>query len=140
MNLRQAIATQPMRPFQIRVIVICIFLAFIDGFEILIAGYVAPFLAKPEVWGLSNVETGWLLSAGTIGMAAGGIFISPYADRIGRRRHILGMLVLIIIGMSLSAMAPNFAFLLVVRAFAGLWIGALLPSINTLVSEYSSDA
>ena len=140
MNLRQAIATQPMRPFQIRVIVICIFLAFIDGFEILIAGYVAPFLAKPEVWGLSNVETGWLLSAGTIGMAAGGIFISPYADRIGRRRHILAMLVLIIIGMSLSAISPNYAFLLVVRAFAGLWIGALLPSINILVSEYSSDA
>ena len=103
MNLRQAIATQPMRPFQIRVIVICIFLAFVDGFEILIAGYVAPFLAKPEVWGLSNVETGWLLSAGTIGLAAGGIFIAPFADRIGRRNHILGCLVLIIIGMSLSA-------------------------------------
>ena len=26
------------------------------------------------------------------------------------------------------------------RAFAGLWIGALLPSVNILVSEYSSDA
>ncbi len=140
MNLRQAIATQPMRPFQIRVIVICIFLAFIDGFEILIAGYVAPFLAKPEVWGLSNVETGWLLSAGTIGMAAGGIFISPIADRIGRRNHILGCLVLIIVGMSLSAMSPSFPFLLVARGFAGLWIGALLPSVNILVSEYSSDA
>ncbi len=139
MNLRQAIATQPMRPFQIRVIVICIFLAFVDGFEILIAGYVAPFLAKPEVWGLSNVETGWLLSAGTIGLAAGGIFIAPIADRIGRRAHILGCLVLIVVGMSLSAMSPNFPFLLVVRAFAGLWIGALLPSVNILVSEYSSD-
>ena len=29
MNLRESIATQPMRPFQVRVIVICIFLAFV---------------------------------------------------------------------------------------------------------------
>ncbi len=140
MNLRQAIATQPMRPYQIRVIVICIVLAFVDGFEILIAGYVAPFLAQPQVWGLDNVQVGWLLSAGTIGMAAGGIFISPFADRIGRRNHILLCLVLIVVGMSLSALAPSFVFLLVVRAFAGLWIGALLPSVNILVAEYSSDA
>jgi benzoate transport len=140
MNLREAIATQPMRPFQTRVIAICIFLAFVDGFEILIAGYVAPFLARPEVWGLTNVETGWLLSAGSIGLAAGGILISPLADRIGRRNHIFTCLVLIVIGMSLSAMSPNYPFLLVARAFAGLWIGALLPSVNILVSEYSSDA
>ncbi len=140
MDLRHAIATQPMKRFQIRLLVLCILLSFVDGFEILIAGYVAPFLAKPEVWGLTNVQTGYFLSAGSIGLAAGGILISPFADVIGRRKHILGCLVLIVVGMSATALAPNLPVLLTARAFAGLWIGALLPSINILVSEYSSDA
>lgn len=140
MDLRHAIATSPMKPFQIRLLVICILLSFVDGFEILIAGYVAPFLAKPEVWGLTNVQTGYFLSAGSIGLAAGGILISPFADVIGRRRHILMCLSLIVVGMSATALAPNLPMLLVARAFAGLWIGALLPSINILVSEYSSEA
>ena len=51
-------------------------------------------------------------------------------------------LALICVGMAASALAPtsSFPFLLAARFFAGLWIGALIPSLNILVSEYSSDA
>lgn len=141
MNLRQALASQPMRPFQIRVVALCILLAFVDGFEVLVGAFVAPTLAKADVGlGLDNVQTGYFLSASTFGMALGAIIVAPFADRIGRRRHILLCLLLIAVGMGGSAMAPGFGFLLVARAFAGLWIGALIPSLNILVSEYSSDA
>ncbi|MGV1007298.1 MAG: MFS transporter [Dermatophilaceae bacterium] len=138
MTLREALATQPMRPFQIRVIVICIVLAFVDGFEVLVGAFTATALSKD--FGLDAVQIGYFLSASTFGMAVGAVFISPLADRIGRRRHILLCLTLIVVGMAASAIAPNYGFLLVARAFAGLWIGALIPSLNILVSEYSSDA
>jgi MFS family permease len=138
MTLRESIATQPMRPFQIRVVVICIILAFVDGFEVLVGAFTATAIARDMQ--LDAVQIGYFLSASTFGMAVGAVFISPFADRLGRRKHILLCLALIFVGMVGSAVAMNYAFLLVARAFAGLWIGALIPSLNILVSEYSSDA
>jgi MFS family permease len=138
MTLRESLATQPMRPFQIRVVAICIILAFVDGFEVLVGAFTATAIARDLQ--LDAVQIGYFLSASTFGMAVGAVFISPFADRLGRRKHILICLALIFVGMVGSAVAMNYAFLLVARAFAGLWIGALIPSLNILVSEYSSDA
>jgi len=138
MTLRESLATQPMRPFQIRVVAICIILAFVDGFEVLVGAFTATSLAKD--FSLDAVQIGYFLSASTFGMAVGAVFISPFADRIGRRRHIIMCLALIVVGMIGSAIAMNYLFLMAARAFAGLWIGALIPSLNILVSEYSSDA
>jgi benzoate transport len=136
-DIRQAILTQPMRWFQIRVIIICIILAMIDGYEILVMAFVAPHLAK--AWSLEPVQVGYLLSAGIFGMAIGATFISPLADRIGRRRHILICLALITIGMALSAVAQNLGQMVCLRAFAGLFIGAIMSSLNVIVSEYCSE-
>ena len=130
-----------MRAFQKRIIGICIALAFVDGFEVLVAAFTSTAVAK--AFALPNAaDIGYFLSAGTFGMGLGAIVISPLADKIGRRKHILMCLALICVGMAASALAPtsSFPFLLAARFFAGLWIGALIPSLNILVSEYSSDA
>ena len=72
-------------------------------------------------------------------MAIGAVVISPLADRIGRRAHILLCLLLISGGMLLSASAQRLDELIMCRAFAGLFIGGVIASINVLVSEYSSE-
>lgn len=137
MDLREAILTQPMRPFQLRMIALCIVLCMIDGYEVLVMAFVAPHVAR--AWALGPVEVGYLLSAGIFGMALGATFISPLADRIGRRRHIIACLSLIVVGMGLSAIATDLWQLVGFRAFAGLFIGAIVSSLNIIVSEYSSD-
>jgi benzoate transport len=137
MDLREAILAQPMRRPQFGIILICILLTMIDGFEILVMAFVAPHLAK--VWQLGSVEVGYLLSAGVFGMAIGATLISPLADKIGRRRHIIVCLLLITLGMCMSAFATSVLQLAAFRAFAGLFIGAIVSSINIMVSEYSSD-
>lgn len=48
-------------------------------------------------------------------------------------------LVFIVIGMIASGLAPGYAWFLVFRFFAGLFLGGIVPSINVLVSEYASD-
>jgi MFS family permease len=73
-------------------------------------------------------------------MGLGAAALSPLADRLGRRKHILGSLVLIVIGMVASGLAPSFETFLGARFFAGLFLGGIVPSINVLVSEYASDA
>ena len=69
MDLREAILTQPMRPFQLRMIALCIVLCMIDGYEVLVMAFVAPHVAR--AWALGPVEVGYLLSAGIFGMALG---------------------------------------------------------------------
>lgn len=63
MDLREAILTQPMRPFQLRMIALCIVLCMIDGYEVLVMAFVAPHVAR--AWALGPVEVGYLLSAAT---------------------------------------------------------------------------
>lgn len=137
MDLREVIRSQPMKSLQMITVGICLVLCMIDGFEILAMAFVAPHLGK--AWGLSQIETGYLLSSGVFGMSIGAVIVSPLADKIGRRRHILLCLVAITIGMALSAAARNVPEMIACRAISGLFIGALVPSLNITVSEYCSD-
>ena len=72
-------------------------------------------------------------------MGFGAALLSPLADRIGRRKHVLISLVFIVIGMVASGLAPGFESFLVFRFFAGLFLGGIVPSVNVLVAEYASD-
>jgi benzoate transport len=80
-----------------------------------------------------------LLSAGLFGMAGGSLFLAPWADRYGRRAIILLCLVLITVGMALSAAAQGVAQLLALRVVTGIGIGGMLASLNVITSEYSSN-
>lgn len=137
MDVRETIRTQPMRGFQTIVVAICIMLTVIDGYEILVTSFVMPTLSRE--WKLDATQAGFLLSAGTLGMAVGAAGLSPLADRFGRRKHILGFLALIVIGMTLSGFAQSYTQLVIFRIFAGLFLGGIVPSISALVSEYASD-
>jgi benzoate transport len=117
---------------------LCFLMAIVDGYETLGMALVAPNIAAD--WGVDSVTMGFLLSSTVFGMAAGALFLAPIADRIGRRQFIISCMILAAVGNLLSGLAENVPFLIVARVFAGLFIGALVPILNTLVSEYSSDS
>lgn len=126
-----------MRPAQVWISLICVLLAMVDGYEVVAMPFSMPAIAK--AWNLPNSQVGYLLSAGIFGMALGAIFLSPLADRIGRRKHILVCLAAITVLMTLSGLCTALWQLVAVRAMAGLFIGAMISSLNIIVSEYSSD-
>lgn len=138
MELRDAIRLNKMTGFQWMVVSLCILLTVIDGYEILIAAFTLPALT--DVWDLSRGQQGLVLSIGTLGMGVGAAILGPIADKLGRRKHILGSMILIVIGMVLSGLSPNYTMFLVFRFFAGLFLGGIVPSINALVAEYANDA
>ncbi|HYO85643.1 MAG TPA: MFS transporter [Dermatophilaceae bacterium] len=137
MDVRQGIATQPMRPFQLRVVAICLVLTVVDGFEMLMMAFVAPALGK--VWNLGTVQIGYLLSSSIIGLALGALLVSPLADRIGRRVHTIMCLILITVGMAASTLVTNTMQMVSARILTGLFIGGILASLNVMVSEYASN-
>lgn len=131
-----AIDHAPMTPFQIGAVLICMVLNLIDGFDVLAVAFAAPTLAKD--WKLAPDQLGVLLSAGLAGMTAGSLFVAPLADRWGRRAMTLLTLVVVSAGMLGSVIAQDSLQLGLARLFTGVGIGAMLPSINTMVAEYSS--
>lgn len=105
LDLKSRVDSGPMSAFQCLAIGICIVLNMIDGFDVLVMAFTAASVSAE--WGLNGAQVGLLLSAGLFGMAAGSLFIAPWADRFGRRPLILFCLALSGLGMLLSALSQT---------------------------------
>ena len=66
-------------------------------------------------------------------MVLGALFLSPVADRFGRRKLILLCLAVISTGMFTSALADDVNSLLLTRLITGLGVGGMLSSLTTMV-------
>jgi MFS family permease len=126
---------QKLTGLQIFVLVMCVFINALDGYDVLAIAFSAPALSRE--WSLSPTELGSLFSAGLVGMAVGALFLSPLADTFGRRRAVLGALVILCVGMLASALASSALQLWFLRFLTGLGIGAMLSTINTLLAEWA---
>jgi benzoate transport len=136
-KIRDIVNHAPMSRFQVGCVAICVVLNMLDGFDVLVMAFTAPAVSAD--WGLKGAQLGALLSAGLFGMAAGSLFLAPWADRFGRRVVILTSLILITFGMLLSAAAQSAGQLAALRVLTGIGIGGMLASINVITAEYSSD-
>ena len=128
---------EPMTSFQMVAVIICIALNALDGFDILAITFAGPGITKE--WGLGPGGLGIVISTGLVGMTIGSLTLAPMADTVGRRPTILLCLVLMTVGMLLSATADSVVTLVVWRVVTGLGIGGMLASINAMVAEYAND-
>ena len=136
-DLRKTFDEGPMSRFQWSAITICITLIMLDGFDVLVMAFTAASVSAE--WKLSGAQLGVLFSAGLFGMAAGSLFLAPLADRFGRQAIILLCLVVIALGMGLSALAQGSTQLAALRALTGLGIGGMLASVGVITAEFASN-
>lgn len=136
-DIAQRIAQGPMSRQQVLAVIVCILINAIDGFDVQATAFTAPAIARD--WAVGPANLGILFSAGLAGMALGALFLSPLADRFGRRSTILACLPVIAAGMAISAFCETLTELAMIRGLTGIGIGTLISSISALVSEYSSD-
>ena len=137
LSLQAQLDARPFSLMQWRVVALCWLVNVLDGFDLLAISFAAPAIAK--AWQLDPQTLGILFSSGLLGMTAGSLVLGPMADRIGRRRMIV--LATAVLGLSTlaTAAAGGVGQMMALRAVTGLAIGALLPSLNTLVAEYAPD-
>jgi MFS family permease len=109
-------------PFQALIVAVCVGANMLDGYDIFIMGYALPSL-PPEF--ATKVEKGYLLSSALIGMGISAIFLARLADMFGRRPALIGALVLNVVSLVASALAPNYTVLIVSRFFTGIAIGLI---------------
>lgn len=126
-----------MTPLQWRVVALCWLVNMLDGFDLLAISFTAPAIAK--TWQLAPQTLGIVFSSGLLGMMIGSLILGPAADHVGRRRMILLAVTVLGASMLATAYAASVGQLILLRGLTGIAIGALLPSLNTLVAEYTPD-
>src|SRR5258706_16381358 len=110
------LASSKMSAIQIAAVAITIGLNALDGFDVLAISFASPGIAR--AWGIDRAALGFVLSMELIGMGLGSIFLGGVADKIGRRRTLLGCLAVMTVGMIMATRAQGVYDLSVWRVFS----------------------
>ena len=124
-----------LRPLHFTVVLICLLINILDGFDLMSIAFTATRIMGE--WQLGPRVMGLIFGSGLAGMGLGSLLLASLADRFGRRPSILGGLILVTIGMLPVGFANGPSELTLLRLVTGLGIGLLLPSINSMVAEYA---
>lgn len=128
------IDNQPITRYQWLILALCFLIVFFDGLDVAVMGFIAPSLMQD--WGLSRAAFGPVMSAGMVGLAIGALAAGPYADRLGRKKVLLGAVSIFSVLSLVCAFARNPYELAILRLLIGIALGAALPNTTTLLSEY----
>ena len=134
-DVAKFIDRQPVGGFQIKLLLTCAAVLFLDGFDTQAIGYVAPALARE--WGLSKAALGPVFSTGLFGLMIGALVFGPLADRIGRRKIIIFSTLAFGLGTLATAFVSDVNTLLAVRFLTGLGLGGAMPNAVAMTSEFS---
>ena len=128
------IAARPVGRFQWLVVWMCTLTVFLDGYDTQSVAFVAPSIAAD--WHLAPSQLGPIFVASLVGLLLGALGFGLLADKVGRRRMVIGCTLvfgLFTLGTALAQTVPQ---LLVLRFLAGLGLGGGMPNAIALTAEY----
>jgi AAHS family 4-hydroxybenzoate transporter-like MFS transporter len=127
----------PFSAYQWLIFALCFVIVLLDGFDTAAIGFIAPSLIGE--WGVSRPALAPVLSAALFGLAAGALSAGPLADKLGRKRVLVGAVLVFGLACLGSAFAADLTQLTILRFVTGIGLGAAMPNAVTLMSEYCPD-
>ncbi|MGA7803953.1 MFS transporter, partial [Bradyrhizobium sp.] len=134
LDVAALIETRGIGPAQWRVIGLCAVVAMLDGMDLQSIGLAAP--AMSAELHIAPPAFGVVFSAALAGLALGAFLLGPVADRIGRKRVLVGATFCFGVFTLATAAAGNLSELLACRFLTGFGLGGAMPSFISLGSEY----
>ncbi|WP_406005621.1 aromatic acid/H+ symport family MFS transporter [Streptomyces sp. NBC_00637] len=119
------------------VVGLCWLAVLFDGLDMFIYGSVLPHLLETKTFGLTPDKAGDLGSYATFGMLIGALTAGTVADRVGRKKLMVGCVILFSLASGLCAMAGSIEVFGLGRTLAGVGLGGLLPTAISMVSDYA---
>ena len=87
LDIQAFLDSRPFGPFQCKILLLCLTVLVLDGFDVVAMGFIAPALVAD--WNIPREELGVVMSMGLFGLAIGALMGGPLADRFGRRKVII---------------------------------------------------
>ncbi|HXV92987.1 MAG TPA: aromatic acid/H+ symport family MFS transporter [Pseudonocardia sp.] len=109
----------------------------LEGFDLVVLGVVLPALLKEPTWGLTPNTASAIASVGLIGVMVGAASVGTITDVVGRRRTVVGTVVVFSVLTLACAFAPNPFVFGLLRFLAGLGLGGVLPTAIAMVNEFA---
>ncbi len=120
--------------FQKKLLFICGLGWAADAMEVLLISFAIPAISQE--WKLTSAEIGLLGTAIFLGMLVGAWFWGRLSDLIGRKVSFIATVLIAALFGLFSALAPSFAWLVVLRALTGFGVGGMLPVDYSIFAEY----
>ena len=121
--------------FHVLIVSLCTTVAIFDGFDTQLIAYVGPMIVRDFHIPFSSL--GALFGASMVGLTIGALCLPILADHFGRKPLILVATGLFAVLSILTVSVHSFPALLTLRVLTGLGLGAALPNVVALVSEYA---
>ncbi|MFN3580552.1 MAG: MFS transporter [Pseudomonas sp.] len=134
-DVNDVIDNATFNPFHWKVLFWCTLVIIFDGYDLVIYGVVLPILM--DEWQLSPYVAGLLGSSALFGMMFGAMGFGMLSDRLGRKKVIIGCVVLFSVTTVINGLATTPWEFGALRFIAGLGIGGVMPNVVSLMSEYS---
>jgi MFS transporter, AAHS family, 4-hydroxybenzoate transporter len=138
MEYRALIQHRPTVWRQYLLLVVLLIALIIDGLDLQLLSLVSPLLISE--WGVSKAALGPAMSAAVFGMSVGAFFGGWLGDRLGRRRVLMGAMLLFGVATAAASQSPDLGTLTALRVVGGLGFGAAAPNAVTLASEWLGGA
>jgi MFS transporter, AAHS family, 4-hydroxybenzoate transporter len=119
--------------FHYNLIVWCILLSLIDGYDIACIAFAAPHLVHD--WHLKPGSLGPVFSSSLIGILFGSALFGWVGDRYGRKIALISSNLLFGVFTLWAAYATNLDQMFWLRLLAGLGIGGVIPSVVAIATE-----
>ena len=119
------------------VLALCWLALLFDGFDLFMYGAVLPDLLADRQFGLTEGLAGTLGSVATFGMLIGALCTGIVTDRWGRRRALIGGVLLFSIASAVCAAAPTLEIFGLGRFVGGLGLGGLIPTAIAMILEFA---
>lgn len=119
------------------VVGLCWLAVLFDGLDMFIYGSVLPHMLETKALGITPAQAGDLGSYATFGMLVGALTAGTIADRIGRKKLMIGCVTLFSLASGVCALSGSVAVFGLGRTVAGVGLGGLLPTAISMVSDYA---
>jgi MFS transporter, putative metabolite:H+ symporter len=134
MTVQEAVDQIGFGRFQKRLLGVCGVTWAADGAEVLLIGFALPSIINE--FGITTAQGGLIATATFAGMLVGAWFWGTISDYVGRRIGFqLTVLIFALFGL-LSAFAPSWEWLAVLRFVTGFGLGGALPLDFSLYAEF----
>ncbi len=135
MGVSEQLEHLPLSAIHYKILLICGIGWFFDAMDVGLIAFVLPGVGAE--WNLTATQMGALGSIGLLGMGLGAVFGGTLGDIWGRKRVFIYTLVFYGVMTFLAGLSVNYPMLMVFRFLVGLGLGAEIPVVFTMMSEFS---